>query len=584
MREFIDTQQVKLKTILEDESRYIIPRFQREYSWRDEHIEEFWRDLIDNFNLGTNEPYFFGTFVLIANNEPEEYNVVDGQQRLATTITLLCTIRDFLSEYGREHDADNVQYFIKVDETSTSSYPYRLKMSRNNQDFFEAKILNLDTASHKNNVIFNDISKRNKGLAKAYRIFYEKISKELETTPEKDEKIKFLVKLSNYFIKYFVIVRNIIDTPERAYRIFDTINNRGIGLAQSDLVKNYLLEVIDRSSGEIDVWYNKWLEMLAVLDIAHVKEADFLRHYLMAYYGPTSPKEVFDTVLRRVRTKEQVEEFLDHIYTSAKIYRRLKEPDITDWSGDKDILENLSVFKSLSAKVVYPVLLKGVDVFGNDRKNLLEFINNLLIFFFRSRTICQTNASALETLMNTICKELRDNTAVTVSDIKNMLKKSDEYQTDEKFKFEFSIFDATAKNALYILTNLNMALHGGRKEMTLSAVKDNVSIEHIMPKVISNSEWEIYLKNKKGFQNTTELEDYHKNNLWKIGNLTILNRSKNFKAHNISFMDKFNQVYKTDDAKIVNHLNNWHEWNDETIDERQTNLAGIAVNIWKLDD
>lgn len=584
MREFIDTQQLKLKTMLEDESKYVIPRFQREYSWTDEIIKEFWKDLIDVVNADKNEPYFFGTLVLIATDKPEKYKVVDGQQRFATSITLLSVIRDFLFEYDREADAKNIEYYIKVDETSDSTYKYRLEMSRNNQAFFLRRILTIGKASEKNHVILEDISKRNKGLAQAYKIFYDNISDELKQTPEKDEKIRYLIKLANQFVKYFVVIRNIIDTPERAYRIFDTINNRGIGLAESDLVKNYLLEQIDHAHGEIEVWYNKWLDMLNILDNANVKEADFLRHYLMAYVGPTGPKDVFNTVLAKIKTKEQVENFIDHIYESARIYRKLKEPDHTDWRENKDILENLSVFKSLTAKVVYPVLLKGVDVFGRDIKILLEFIQCLLTFFFRARTICKANATSLETLMNTICKEMRDNAGVTVNDIKEKLKKSNEYPSDEKFKFDFSNFDANSKNALYILTNLNIGLHGGRKEMTLSAEKDIVSIEHIMPKVIFNSDWEIYFKNKKGFQNKTELDDYHKNNLWKIGNLTILNRTKNFKTHNAPFIEKFNEVYKTDDAKIVNHLNNWHEWNDETILQRQQILAETALKIWKLDN
>ena len=584
MRDFIDTQQVKLKTILEDESKYEIPRFQREYSWTDEQIGEFWKDLTDNFNSPKNEPYFFGTLVLITTDELEKYKVVDGQQRLATSITFLSVIRDFLYDYGHERDAENIEYYIKVDENLNSDYPFRLYMSRNNQDFFLAKILKIGKVSEKNQLIFENISKRNKGLATAYSFFYQKLSDELNQIPERDEKIRYMIRLANNFVKYFVVVRNIIDTPERAYRIFDTINNRGIRLNESDLVKNYLLEKIDHDHGDIDVWYNKWLEMLNVLDNAHVKETDFLRHYLMAYYGPTGPRDVFDTVLGKVKTREQVENFIDHVCSSAKIYRKLKDPEDTDWSGDKNIIQDLSAFNSLSAKVIYPVLLKGVDIFGRDRKILSDFINAILLFFFRSRTICKTNATTLENLMNVICKELRNNTSVTVSDVKNLLKKSSEYPSDEKFKFEFSNFDANAKNSLYILTNLNIALHGGKKEMTLSAEKDNVSIEHIMPKVIVGSDWEIILKNKKGFQNKTELEDYHKNNLWKIGNLTMLNRSKNFKVQNISFIEKLEQAYKTDDAKIVNHLNNWHEWNDETISERQRVLAGTALKIWKLDD
>lgn len=584
MRDFIDTHQVNLKAILEDESIYVIPRFQREYSWEDEHIGEFWKDLTDSFKAGNAEPYFFGTFVFIQTTQTEKYKVVDGQQRLSTSITLLSVIRDFLFEFNKERDVENIQHYIETDEISAGKKEFRLEMSRNNQDFFLAKILTIGKASEKDNIVYDNISKRNKGLATAYHFFYVKIKEELKGIPEKDKMIEYLVRISNHFLKYFVVVKNIIDTPERAYRIFDTINNRGIGLNESDLVKNYLLEQIDHAGGDIDFWYNKWLAMLTVLDNAHVKESDFLRHYLMAHYRPTGPKDVFDTVLDAIKDDKQAEDFIDKIHTSSKTYRKLKDPEKTDWFGDKDIVESLQAFNSLNAKVIYPVLLKGVDVFNTNPKAFSSFIQCILIFFFRSRTICKTNASSLETLMNSICLEMRETTALTIHDIEKKLKKSSEYPTDEQFKFDFTRFDANAKNSFYILKNLNIELHGGVKSMTLSTDKDNVSVEHIMPKIITKSEWEIYLNNKKGFKNKTELDDYHKNNLWKIGNLTMLNRTKNSSAQNNSFMKKCEEIYKNDDAKIVNHLLTWKEWNAEAIFARQQILADVALKIWKISD
>ncbi|KAF6243630.1 hypothetical protein C6988_02490 [Nitrosopumilus sp. b1] len=585
MRDFIDTQQIKLKTILEDAASYVIPKFQREYSWQDEQIEEFWKDLIEHYHLCEKDPYFFGTLVLIADqNKREKFKVVDGQQRLTTSITFLTVIRDFLYEFNKDRDVENIQYYLEAEDVGDSNYKYRLKLSRNNQDFFVDKILKLDNASNKNQIIFNNISKRNKGLATAYALFYNKISGELDKIPDQNEKIQFLIGLANHFVKYFVVVRNVIDTPERAYRIFDSINNRGIRLEESDLVKNYLLEKIDHGGGDVDEWYNKWLEILNRLDNANVKEADFLRHYLMAYYAPTGPKEVFERVLHKIKTREQVEEFIDHVLSAAQVYRKLKDPQKEDWFNESNLVEDLITFNSLTAKVIYPVLLKGFDLFGNDRKIFSEFVHNLLIFFFRSRTICKTSATSLEALMNDVCKKLRNDSSITVKDVKKFLRDSKQYCDNEAFRFNFSNFDANQKNAIYILTNLNTSLHGGKKEMTLSAQKDNISIEHIMPKVIKDSEWEIYLKNKKGFTTKLELEDYHKNNLWKIGNLTILNRSKNFKTQNISFIEKCNQAYKTDDAKIVNHICNWPEWNDQSISQRQEMLAEQASKIWNLDD
>jgi len=146
----------------------------------------------------------------------------------------------------------------------------------------------------------------------------------------------------------------------------------------------------------------------------------------------------------------------------------------------------------------------------------------------------------------------------------------------------FSNFDANAKNSFYILVNLNAELHGGRKEMTLSAERENVAVEHIMPKVIKNTEWETTLKAKINSDNNAELVDYHNNHLWKLGNLTLLSKTKNARVHNIPYSEKREKVYLRDDAKITQNLHQWTEWDGETILNRQKILADSALQIWSL--
>ncbi|MCH7559908.1 MAG: DUF262 domain-containing protein [Thaumarchaeota archaeon] len=585
MRKFIDTEQVQIKTLLEDENRYIIPKFQREYSWEDEHVETFLADLLEHFDKEDKTPYFFGTIVLIdVPGEDETWKIVDGQQRMSTSLIFLSVIRDILNELGKDYDAEKVNEFIQFEDSPPDpEYPYRLRLSKNNEDFFKNHVLKPGEASKKAAIDVREIAKRNKSLAVAYKIIFDNLHEKLAEIPESDEKIRFLIKLYNHFLKFFVVVRNTIDSPDRAYRIFDSINNRGIALEESDLVKNYLLETIDHGKGDVDTWHEKWLEILQKIDFARVKEGLFLRHYMMAYYGPTDAKRVFKRVSDKIQGREQAETFIDKLYEAATLYRRLKDPDPSDWFNDQKILDNLLAFTDLDAKVVYPVLLKGFSVFGTSKKAFSELIEILLIFFFRSRTICKTSATALENLMNKVCEKLRVDTSVTVSDIKEILKSSTQYPSNEKFVFNFSIFDANSRNALYILINLNEEMHGGREHMTLSAVKNIISIEHIMPKTIKDSDWEKYLIEELGLQNADERSDYHLNNLWRIGNLTILNKSKNFRAQNSSFLDKYEMAYKDDNAKITKHLEQWKEWDTNSISARQKILAGTAKLIWTLD-
>ena len=579
MKHFIITEQVTLKTMLDDEAKYKVPMFQREYSWTDEQIDRFWNDLKKHHDTKDRSPYFFGSMVLIEENSgSEDYRIIDGQQRLSTSITLFAVIRDMLFESEKKIDADNINEFIKIPESETDECQYRVTMSRNNQDFFRSHILDMGVASKKAKLEPKQVPKRNIGLYDAYRILYKEIDKSCSELLTIDEKTQFLISLASRFAKYFVIIKNVIDTPARAYRIFDSLNNRGMRLEETDLVKNYLLEIIDYENGNVEESYEKWLDILSTLDSAKIKESDFLRHYLMAHHEPTGPQEVFDRVADKIHTKEQAEKFIDSLCNVAKIYGELKDPHEEYWKEYK-IIECLKAFNALNSKVVFPVLLKGYERFGDDKKLFFNLVNSLLIFFFRSRTICKTSATALESLMNKICKQMRVEVNITVPKIIDSLKQSKKYRTNEEFKFHFKTFDANSKNAFYILKNINNELHGGIKESTMSVEKDKASIEHIMPKIITGTEWEKDLKTKG--LNHTEVHDYHNNNLWRIGNLTLLGKIKNSTIKNKSYSEKL-ASYKNDDTKMTQGLHQWPEWNEESILNRQEMFAEHALKIWSL--
>ena len=337
------------------------------------------------------------------------------------------------------------------------------------------------------------------------------------------EKTKFLIKFYNHFVKYCVAIRNIIDTPDRAYRIFDSINNRGVELAESDLVKNFLLEMIDYGQGNVDTWHEKWIELLKILDKTGLKERVFFRHYLIANYGATDQKSVFKRVADEITSMQEATEFITRLLDAAQLYGKLKKPDHTNWFGSQEIVNDLKTFNDLSAMVIYPVLLEGFNIYGRSEHDFAKLVKILLTFFFRSRTICKARPTSLEGLMNDICEKMRNDPRLQIDWIKEKLQKSRSYPSDEKFKFDFGIFDANNRNAPYILTSLNSEMHREAGDAT-NMTKNDVSLEHIMPEKITDSEWEAYIHDRKKFKNPIELKDFHTNYLWRIGNLTILTK------------------------------------------------------------
>lgn len=581
------TSQESIKLLLRDGTRYIIPKYQREFSWKDEHVEQFFQDVSIHNSSTEKSPYFFGAMVFIEDEKNlEKYTVVDGQQRLTTTMTFIAAIRDMLSELGADIPADQFNGFLIETSDDNDGEISKLKMSKNNEEYFEQFIMKKGHATEKENQKFEHMSKTNKLLVNAYKTFVRELKVKLKEQSNVESKIKYLNSLLNNFLKYFMIIKTVVASPQYAYKIFETLNDRGLELSESDLVKNRLLDIVDHAGKNVDAAHSKWMQIYEVLEKSKdIKFDDFLRHYLLANYGATRKDQVYSRISENVTSEPQVQQFIDSLVDNAEVYRKLKNPKVEDWPrGNYRIVENLEALVDLNSKVVYPVLLAGYFKFKSNLDEFEELVEVCLTFFFRSRTICATNATALETLMTKINDNMRKGKKYCLEEIKSDLVKSNEYPINEEFEHQFSNFEANGNNALYILLKLNNHMHGGVKKMDLGPLRKNdASVEHIMPKEIKDTEWETYLKEKKGLKKESEIEDYHEQWLWKLGNLTILNRHKNAAGQNISFKKKVDKIYKDSEAKITQNLSSYHEWDDKTIKSRQENFAARALEIWKID-
>ena len=579
MKKFIDTIQEKLKNLFTNDYTFHIPRYQREYSWEDEHVETFWNDLISHFNQDDPSEYYFGTIICVDKEDSgEAFTVVDGQQRLTTSMVFLAVVRDLQLELGLGEDALDTHKFL-IDDSQKQI----LSLSKNNADFFNDTILEQIQADKKIKSFSDNVDLRNKQLAEAYTVLNTKISDEISKYSELEEKRKILNSLYSHFLKWFVVVRTTIDSPTRAYKIFETINNRGKGLEESDLVKNYLLSIIDHDELDVNQYYEGWLDLLKKLGVTKTKENEFLWHYMLAYAGPVGPDDVYAQVLEKYKTGDQCVLLIEDLLAKSQIFNKIIKPTREDWWDDQQTVDNLDAFGRLSAKATYPVILKGYDAFGHDKVAFNQFLETLLIFYFRSRTICKTPATKVRGVMNTLCKNLRDNVTISVSDLRKVLLEEhlSEYRDDETFIFNFKKFVANERNAKYILVKINDEMTG---TVTIPSppLKD-IQIEHIMPKTFRGTEWEKTLKTRFANEPTKdELNDFHKNNLNKLGNLTFTSSTLNPQLSNKPFKDKV-ETYRNDNVEITKALTQYHEWNEETIDNRQGMLAGNAKKIWSFE-
>jgi len=577
-----------IEDILKRDYYFEVPLYQRNYSWKsDEHVEELWVDLKNEYESKSKEKYFFGTLMLV--NKPENsdlYTVIDGQQRLTTSVILLTAFRDYFLEVN---DVDEVDSLNSCLITETTNKP-RITLNVYNKDYFNNTILSPMKIQEKIKLLNDDssIKAKDKLLQKAYLVLADKI---LNFKKDESTQTQELSKMKEHFLRYFTIVENLIDDLQKAYRIFENINNKGLHLAQSDLVKNYLFEVIDVQSQSLspqeradliieadDIWQNiiRILEMMKPID-----ESTFLRYYLTAFVKLVGKDDVFKTVKAEYQSKERVDAFLRRLENRVSNLHKLVKPSLDDWNKDQTVVDYLSALRKLGQGAMYPILLAGMEKF-KEQKDIRQLIIITTKLFFRAKTVCSRNFSDIERLVDEICKEMRTDDELTVSQIQEKMFSWNQYPLNEEFKVKFKTLELNDAKARYALSELHYQMSGGRQTATL-ILSDKAQIEHIMPQKIKGTSWEKEIKKNKGFTNDTELDEYKKSNLNKLGNLTLLNYLKNIKNSNKPFSEKKLIYAEPNEVQMTQDLSRTPEWGDEEIQNRQNNFVPLAVEIWNLE-
>lgn len=292
-----------IKDLLVSGHQFVIPRFQRAYSWERRHYSEFLRDIVGNLQVREGEispnPYFVGTMLFIGNfieADRRPIEVVDGQQRLTTITILFSALSDIFKSIGQERLAEHVfRYIMATDDDGES---VRILMSKSHYPYFAYYIQ--DYA--KSNVGISTSSDEESHIEATYRFFLEQL---------KEDKVRKLLKLRIGSalvdgISYVDILKAIrdqvlacsfiaitTDTKEQSNRIFEILNAKGKRLDSVDLIKNLLFEVVndiepvDRAE---DIW-TKIRRLVEDPDVG-VGIATFYRHFWASTYKKVHDKSL----------------------------------------------------------------------------------------------------------------------------------------------------------------------------------------------------------------------------------------------------------------------------------------------------
>jgi uncharacterized protein with ParB-like and HNH nuclease domain len=262
-KKFIDVKEISLGRLLESSEVYKIPEYQRPYSWNVEQWEDLFNDIKE---LNENEVHFLGSIIVVSEAHKlgiNYFNIVDGQQRLATLLTLLAVIRDLAKEKSDNVLADHINnkfLYNIIYEDNREKKVLKLILGKQDNNVFQ-KILESEKVDE-NHLIYN-----------CYKFFRERILKED-------------LDLGKFFIKIrdnIVLVHINTFTEFNAFRLFETLNDRGLELSATDLIKTYILNKVSNVSDIFNNIIESWNEMYdKIKDKDPVK---FIRRYMLSQYA-----------------------------------------------------------------------------------------------------------------------------------------------------------------------------------------------------------------------------------------------------------------------------------------------------------
>ena len=549
--------------------QYQIPPFQRDYSWKKPQIEDFWNDAIDVHDSKISN-YFFGPVVFIKNNKEDYTKIVDGQQRLTTVQILICVIRDILKSNGHDEYSNGLQNFL-FPTTDVYKRNPTLQLNHNNNPFFKKFALTVMDPKEKidSNKTTDPTEFR---VYDNYKRLYKKVKERFFKSGQKDDDVNdTLFSFITNLLKSFRVFEIIVDNEDRAFRLFATLNQRGLDLSTSDLVKNYIFMKSDDSQRR--EFIEVWKKIIGNLDDKNELD-DFLRHAWIANYSYVTSQALYKAITEKIQKPNEVNNYLETLLSDSSTYTKIVHTTRDDDTG----YYLKSLFNDLKNDSAQSVILNAYKFWKENPKDIDKLVKTCLDVFFRGKTI-GGKAPGLVGKQFAIASELI-RTGNDLNSVKNELKKID--ISDTEFENSIREKDHQVNIAKYILKNYE------RYYLTQKASKkvvDSITLEHIMPqsltytkgksKEIIKTDW----LNPKSKSHVSETD--HQKYLNKIGNLTLLHKLTNSELQNISFEEKQAKYRTESDLDITKELANAESWNIDEIKKRSSIIASFVKHIWE---
>jgi Protein of unknown function DUF262/Protein of unknown function (DUF1524) len=547
--------QLGLASILKHH-QLVVPANQRDYSWTVKEVRTLLQDIAKAISEGEGS-YFLGTIVTIprASNLLE---VVDGQQRLATTAIVLSAIRDYLKiRDPMIADSIDSEFLTVIDRTSRARIP-RLRLNLDDNDYFRGKL----TATEPGPIISRSSHEL---IDAAFAEAREQVKRIVAGFDEKDHG-DILNRWINFIESRALAVLLRVPNDSDAYRMFETLNDRGLRTSQSDLVKNYLF---GRSGDRLGEVQQKWAYMRGALET--IEEDDititFLRHALMVIHGFVRETQVYDTVQNIAKGPQLVVTFAGQLESLANGYVAIHNPEHEKWNKYSDATRKaIEVLNLFDIKPLRPLMLAVAHTLPDkEAERAFQFCVSLAV---RLMIASSTRTGTVEERLAESSHKIFKNEIVTAVALKTELKPLT--PTDGPFAAAFENASlSNRKLARYYLRSMELAAKNEPEPWHIpNDDKSAINLEHVLPEK-PEGHWPQFTDE--------QVKLYYK----RIGNLCLMRASDNSAAKSAAFSVK-RPIFTKSPYLLTKQIAEADGWTWEEIVARQKTLAGIAVKTWPI--
>ncbi len=553
--------------------KLVVPPFQRAFSWDTAQVAALWADMTDFMGSDAGPgAYFVGPIVYMYDDGNDQLLLLDGQQRFATITIILAALRNLMFSLEEILHGAGDKYASKAYEVGRDIEKDYLYLKEEPEKVFALTLNREDHAFFVTAVVEHPRQdpparlKSHKLILKARSTIDRLLSDLLASRGYLDgggslqvsaarETVQLVKGMVEVLTRSLAMTAIRVSGEDEAFIIFETLNDRGLKLAISDLVLNFLM----RKAGgdERELVRNNWSELLDTLGSEDT--AEYLRRFWVSKQGDIKQGSLFAHIRKAVDEEGLSPRGLSsELAEQARVYMDLLDPEPAVFNEATSYVRALT--GPLGDRRSIPLLLSAYRRFGPTTREFRDLARALVSLVIRYQLLGKRDPAAMEKVLYELASEVAHGKSFwgVIGRLRGLSPANEALKSDLENPRRLKKSQAT-----YLVYKIAERAQG---ENAWSLNLDAVSLEHIFPQKAKAEDW----------PNMEQLAPY----LWSLGNLTVIERQLNRRAGNKAFAAKA-PVYEDSDIRLTREIpERWSDWTEDSVRDRMARLFEIAQDLW----